>query len=501
MVPVIALVGRPNVGKSTLFNRLTKTRDALVAEIAGLTRDRKYGEGKVGDEPFIVIDTGGISGEEVGIDEAMASQSFQAIEEADIVFFMVDVAAGLTAGDRTLAEYLRRREKAAYLIANKIDGKNPDVVLGEFYELGMGEPLPIAAAHNRGISALIEYVMDELHHKEQQAEEETGYYYEDDENAEETVHEELDIKGIRIAVVGRPNVGKSTLVNRFLGEDRVVVYDEAGTTRDSIYIPYERHGQPYTLIDTAGIRRRKNITEAAEKFSIIKTLQAIQDCNVCILVLDARTGIVEQDLHMLSFVLNSGRALVLAVNKWDGMTADDKDRIKDEIDRRFNFLTFADIHFISALHGTGVGHLYESVDAAYESAMAKWPTNQLTRILEDAVSSHQPPIVRGRRPKLRYAHQGGSNPPIIVVHGNMTNALAEDYRRYLINTFRRVLDIKGTPVRFEFRSGDNPFSDKKKEIRHSSKRRADAVERTANKRKIKTEKARKQLRKNYRKPD
>ncbi|MEK9712117.1 MAG: ribosome biogenesis GTPase Der, partial [Thalassolituus sp.] len=297
MVPVIALVGRPNVGKSTLFNRLTKSRDALVAEIAGLTRDRKYGEGKVGDHPFIVIDTGGISGQEEGIDEAMASQSFQAMKEADIVFFMVDVGAGITAGDRMIADHLRRSGKSAYLVANKIDGKNPDVVLGEFYELGMGEPLPIAAAHNRGISALIEYVMEELHGVQETETEETGYYYEDDEDDDAVHHEALDIKGIKIAVVGRPNVGKSTLVNRFLGEDRVVVYDEAGTTRDSIYIPYERHGQEYTLIDTAGIRRRKNISEAAEKFSIIKTLQAIQDCNVCILVLDARTGIVEQDLH------------------------------------------------------------------------------------------------------------------------------------------------------------------------------------------------------------
>ena len=401
MVPVIALVGRPNVGKSTLFNRLTKSRDALVAEIAGLTRDRKYGEGKVGDHPFIVIDTGGISGQEEGIDSAMAGQSFQAIQEADIVFFLVDVGAGITAGDRMIADHLRRNGKAAYLIANKIDGKNPDIVLGEFFELGMGEPLPIAAAHNRGISALIDYVMDELIEEEKVEQEETGYYYE--EGDEEVHHEELDIKGIKIAVVGRPNVGKSTLVNRFLGEERVVVYDEAGTTRDSIYIPYERHGQEYTLIDTAGVRRRKNISEAAEKFSIIKTLQAIQDCNVCILVLDARTGIVEQDLHMLSFVLNSGRALVIAINKWDGMDADDKQRVKDEIDRRFDFLTFADMHFISALHGTGVGHLYESVDQAYESAMAKWQTNMLTRILEDAVAGHQPPIIRGRRPKLRYA--------------------------------------------------------------------------------------------------
>ncbi|MEC9410236.1 MAG: ribosome biogenesis GTPase Der [Pseudomonadota bacterium] len=498
MVPVIALVGRPNVGKSTLFNRLTKSRDALVAEIAGLTRDRKYGEGKVGDHPFIVIDTGGISGQEEGIDSAMAGQSFQAIQEADIVFFLVDVGAGITAGDRIIAYHLRRNVKAAYLFDNKIDGKNPDIVLGEFFELGMGEPLPIAAAHNRGISALIDYVMDELIEEEKVEQEETGYYYEEGE--EEVHHEELDIKGIKIAVVGRPNVGKSTLVNRFLGEERVVVYDEAGTTRDSIYIPYERHGQEYTLIDTAGVRRRKNISEAAEKFSIIKTLQAIQDCNVCILVLDARTGIVEQDLHMLSFVLNSGRALVIAINKWDGMDADDKQRVKDEIDRRFDFLTFADMHFISALHGTGVGHLYESVDQAYESAMAKWQTNMLTRILEDAIAAHQPPIIRGRRPKLRYAHQGGSNPPRIIVHGTMVNELPEDYRRYLANTFRRVLNISGTPIRFEFRQGDNPFSEKKKEVRHSSKRRAQAVERTDNKRRIKRDKARKQLKKSYRKP-
>jgi GTP-binding protein len=495
MLPVIALVGRPNVGKSTLFNRLTKSRDALVAEIAGLTRDRKYGEGKVGRRPFIVIDTGGISGEEEGIDEVMAQQSFQAIEEADIVFFMVDVGAGITAGDRMIADHLRRNGKSAYLIANKIDGKNPDVVLGEFYELGMGEPLAIAAAHNRGVSTLVDYVMDELLGEEFSEEEpETGYL--PDEPAEEEItHEELDVRGIKIAVVGRPNVGKSTLVNRMLGEDRVVVYDHAGTTRDSIYIPYERFGQDYTLIDTAGVRRRKNISEAAEKFSIIKTLQAIQDCHVCILVLDARTGIVEQDLHMLSFVLNSGRALVLAINKWDGMDSYDKQRVKDELDRRFDFLTFAEQHFISALHGTGVGHLYESVDKAYESAMAKWQTNMLTRILEDAIASHQPPLIRSRRPKLRYAHQGGSNPPRIVVHGNMANDLPEDYKRYLANTFRRVLDIQGTPIRFEFRQGENPFSDRGGEVKHRSKRRAQAVEKTSSIRQAKKDKAKRQRRK------
>ncbi|MFK4753481.1 MULTISPECIES: ribosome biogenesis GTPase Der [Oceanospirillaceae] len=498
MVPVIALVGRPNVGKSTLFNRLTKSRDALVAEIAGLTRDRKYGEGKVGERPFIVIDTGGISGEEVGIDEAMAVQSFQAIQEADIVFFMVDASAGILEGDRMIANYLRKSGKSAYLVANKIDGKNPDVVLIEMYELGMGEPLGIAAAHNRGVSTLIDHVMDELHgvsHDEPVArsEDEWNYVWEEDEEGHvtEVVHEELDVKGIKIAIVGRPNVGKSTLVNRFLGEDRVVVYDEAGTTRDSIYIPYERHGQDYTLIDTAGIRRRKNISEAAEKFSIIKTLQAIQDCHVCILVLDARTGIVEQDLHMLSFVLNAGRALVIAINKWDGMDADEKKRVKDELDRRFDFLTFADMHFISALHGTGVGHLYESVDQAYESAMGKWQTNMLTRILEDAVATHQPPMVRSRRPKLRYAHQGGSNPPVLVIHGNLVNDLPDDYKRYLANTFRRVLDIKGTPIRVEFRQGENPFSDKQKDIRHRTKRRAESVVKTANIRQIKLDKHRK----------
>jgi GTP-binding protein len=498
MVPVIALVGRPNVGKSTLFNRLTKSRDALVAEIAGLTRDRKYGEGKVGERPFIVIDTGGISGEEVGIDEAMAVQSFQAIQEADIVFFMVDASAGILEGDRMIANYLRKSGKSAYLVANKIDGKNPDVVLIEMYELGMGEPLGIAAAHNRGVSTLIDHVMDELHgvsHAEPVArsEDEWNYVWEEDEEGHvtEVVHEELDVKGIKIAIVGRPNVGKSTLVNRFLGEDRVVVYDEAGTTRDSIYIPYERHGQDYTLIDTAGIRRRKNISEAAEKFSIIKTLQAIQDCHVCILVLDARTGIVEQDLHMLSFVLNAGRALVIAINKWDGMDADEKKRVKDELDRRFDFLTFADMHFISALHGTGVGHLYESVDQAYESAMGKWQTNMLTRILEDAVATHQPPMVRSRRPKLRYAHQGGSNPPVLVIHGNLVNDLPDDYKRYLANTFRRVLDIKGTPIRVEFRQGENPFSDKQKDIRHRTKRRAESVVKTANIRQIKLDKHRK----------
>src|SRR5690554_4521042 len=439
----------------------------------------------------------------------MAQQSFQAIEEADIIFFMVDIHAGLTAGDRNLAEHLRRAGKSAYVVANKIDGRNPDLVLGDFYELGMGDPLPISAEHNRGVSALIEHVLEEYDtalrggEPEPEPEEESNEYVYDLEEvaaeAAEVTHTELNVKGIKIAVVGRPNVGKSTLINRFLGEEHVVVYDQPGTTRDSIYIPYERHGQDYTLIDTAGVRRRKNISEAAEKFSIIKTLQAIQDCHVCILVLDAHEGIVDQDLHMLSFILNSGRALVIAINKWDGMQPDDRERVKSEIDRRFDFLDFADFHFISALHGTGVGHLYEAVDKAYKSAMAKWSTSMLTRILEYAVATHQPPIVRNRRPKLRYAHQGGSNPPILVLHGNLSAELPDDYKRYLANTFRRVLEITGTPIRMEFRQGENLFSEKKKEIKYSSKKKTQAVERTTNKRKIKLEKARKQLRKKLRK--
>ena len=500
MVPVIALVGRPNVGKSTLFNRLTKSRDALVAEIAGLTRDRKYGEGQIGDEPFIVIDTAGISGEEVGIDAEMASQSFLAIEEADIVLFMVDAQSGIIHADHLLAEYLRKKGKEAYVIANKIDGRNPDVVLAEFYELGMGEPIPIAAAHNRGINTLIEHVLTELHGPKvvEPERELTGYeeweqlYGEKEALLDiKTQHEELNVKGVKIAVVGRPNVGKSTLINRFLGEERVVVYDQAGTTRDSVYIPYERHGQDYTLIDTAGIRRRKSITEAAEKFSIIKTLQAIQDCHVCVLVLDAKDGIVEQDLHMLSFVLNAGRALVIAINKWDGMTAEDRESVKKELDRRLEFITYADIHFISALHGTNVGNLYQSVDKAYESAMAKWSTSQLTRLLEDMVKNHQPPMVNGRRVKLRYAHQGGSNPPILVVHGTQTDKLTDAYKRYLANTYRRVLSIHGTPIRMNFKSAENPFAEKKdgpSMHRLSEKKMA----RTQNIRAIKKEKARKQ---------
>ena len=448
MTPVIALVGRPNVGKSTLFNRLTRTRDALVANVAGLTRDRKYGEGKVGVKPFIVVDTGGISGDEEGIDYAMAEQSLAAIEEADVVLFLVDAKTGLTAADEMIADHLRRKGKKYHLVLNKVDSVDADQAEADFAVLGIGRAYQIAAVHGRGVRGMIEDVLEEAA---------PGDVSEEDADT-------VQAKGIKISIVGRPNVGKSTLVNRLLGEERVVVYDQAGTTRDSVYIPYERFGQEYTLIDTAGVRRRGKVKEAIEKFSVIKTLQAIEDANVVVLVLDAREGIVDQDLHLLGFVLESGRAVVLAINKWDGMQEDEKKRIKDELGRRLNFINFARLHMISAKHGTGVGHLYDSIEEAYECATQKLSTNQLTRILEDAVSEHQPPLVNGRRIKLRYCHAGGMNPPTLVIHGNQTDAVPNAYRRYLENTYRKVLKIMGTPIRVEFRSGENPFEGRKNKL-------------------------------------
>ncbi|MBB5320367.1 ribosome biogenesis GTPase Der [Marinobacter oulmenensis] len=441
MTPVIALVGRPNVGKSTLFNQMTRSRDALVADFPGLTRDRKYGEGHYEGQKFIVIDTGGLTGDEAGIDAEMAHQSMQAVEEADIVLFLVDGRAGLTPGDEMIADHLRRSGKRAHLVVNKTDGQDPDVAAADFYSLGFESTFLVAAAHNRGIRSLLEALLPEP------------------ENPDEEDRAER-YPGIRIGIVGRPNVGKSTLVNRMLGEDRVVVYDMPGTTRDSVYIPYERHGHEYTLIDTAGVRRRKNVHEAVEKFSIIKTLQAIDDAHVVILVIDARDGLVDQDLHLIGFVLDAGRSLVIAINKWDGMDPEDRARVKEQVARRLDFLDYADKYFISALHGTGVGSMYESVQACYQSAMAKWPTNRLTAILQDAVAQHQPPMVQGRRIKLRYAHQGGSKPPVIVVHGNQVDSLPGAYKRYLENTFRKVLQVVGSPIRFEFRASENPYAGK-----------------------------------------
>ncbi|WP_409523774.1 ribosome biogenesis GTPase Der [Nitrincola sp. MINF-07-Sa-05] len=451
MLPVIALVGRPNVGKSTLFNRLTRSRDALVADLPGLTRDRKYGEGRIGGCDYIVIDTGGITGDEDGIDKVMAKQSLVAIDEADVVLFLVDGRAGLNPADQLIADHLRRRNKRCYLVVNKTDGIDPDVALGDFYGLGITDLYPIAASHGRGVMSLLEEVLK-------------PYIVEEDESEEAEGEEEERDRSIRIAVIGRPNVGKSTLVNRLLGEERVVVFDQAGTTRDSIYIPYERDDRKYTLIDTAGVRRRKHITEVVEKFSIVKALQAIRDANVVVMVIDAREGVTDQDLHLLGFVIDAGRAMVVTLNKWDGMDQDQKNTTKEAIERKLSFAEFARFHFISALHGSGVGNLYKSIHEAYDSAFAKWSTNRLTTLLEDVVADHQPPTVNNHRIKLRYAHQGGSNPPIIVVHGNQTDALPSTYKRYLENRFINLLKIKGTPIRFEFKTGDNPFAGKKNKL-------------------------------------
>jgi len=442
---VIALVGRPNVGKSTLFNRLTRTRDALVADFPGLTRDRQYGLARLEDGPCIVIDTGGLSGEEAGIDEAMAKQTLAAVEEADLVVFMVDARTGISAGDTLIADRLRRMGRDALLVLNKVDGVGDDAALAEFAELGFPDVFPVSAAHGRGMRSLLEAVAERL-------------------PAEAEDADAAMIRGIAIGVVGRPNVGKSTLVNRMLGEDRVVVYDEAGTTRDSIYIPYERDGEPFTLIDTAGVRRRGRIDEAVEKFSVVKTLEAIDRASVVVLVVDAREGLVEQDLHLLGTVLEHGRAIVLAVNKWDGLAPDVRDRVRRELDRKLDFAPWMRVHFISALHGSGVGTLYDAVREADAAAGVKLPTPKLTAALEDAVREHSPPLRQGRRIKLRYAHQGGSRPPVIVVHGTQTEHLPAAYRRFLENRFRQVFGIVGTPIRVELKSGANPYAGRRNKL-------------------------------------
>jgi GTP-binding protein len=467
MLPVVALVGRPNVGKSTLFNRLTRSRDALVADYPGLTRDRKYGQANIGEQEFIVVDTGGIHGNEEGIDVMMAQQSFAAIDEADAILFLVDARAGMTSADEAIAHHLRKQQKKVFLVANKVDGIDADSAIGEFYSLGIGEVHPIAAAHGRGVAQLLDLAlkpfMSDLPPDVELADD---YEWEADREvilSEEEAQAQADKfadQPIKLAIIGRPNVGKSTLTNRILGEDRVVVYDMPGTTRDSIYIPMRRDEQDYIIIDTAGVRRRGKVTDVVEKFSVIKTLKAIEDANVCLFLVDARDGISDQDLSLLGFILNAGRSLVVAVNKWDGLSQDQKDDIKRELDRRLGFIDFAKLHFISALHGTGVGHLYESVEAAFNSATKRISTSMLTRILEMAREDHQPPMVRGRRVKLRYAHAGGYNPPRIVIHGNQVNSLPASYKRYLMNYYRKALDVEGTPIRIEFREGENPYAEK-----------------------------------------
>ncbi|GEM78800.1 ribosome biogenesis GTPase Der [Vibrio superstes] len=481
MVPVVALVGRPNVGKSTLFNRLTRTRDALVADFPGLTRDRKYGRAKLGEHEFIVIDTGGIDGTEEGVETKMAEQSLAAIDEADVVLFMVDGRAGLTASDEAIAQHLRRIEKPAMLVVNKVDGIDADAASAEFWQLGVDDMYQIAAAHGRGVSALIDRALNpfaEALLKEQgEIEDLTGFEDEEEEKLEYTEEEaeqefkRLQDQPIKLAIIGRPNVGKSTLTNRILGEERVVVYDMPGTTRDSIYIPMQRDEREYVLIDTAGVRRRRRINETVEKFSVVKTLKAVEDANVVLLVIDARENISDQDLSLLGFALNAGRSIVIAVNKWDGLDTDVKEHVKKELDRRLGFVDFARIHFISALHGTGVGNLFESVQEAYKSATTRVGTSVLTRIMKMATDDHQPPMVRGRRVKLKYAHAGGYNPPIVVIHGNQVNDLPASYKRYLMNYYRRSLEIMGTPIRIQFQSSENPFEGKTSKMTISQERK------------------------------
>lgn len=444
MIPVIAIIGRPNVGKSTLFNCLTKSRDALVADLPGVTRDRKYGEGEYENKRYIVIDTGGIESEaQSNIQEQMAKQSQLAIAEADIILFVVDGKESLLPDDNKIAELLRSSAKPVYLVVNKTEGMQEEIAKSDFYQLGFEHVYAIASAHNRGIKKLLAETLSNC-------------------GAQPSLEEIPNAHdAIKIAFIGRPNVGKSTLINRILGEERVLVFDAPGTTRDSIFIPFSRDNKSYILIDTAGIRRRTKITEIVEKFSVIKSLQTIEAANVVIFVLDAREGISEQDMRLLDFVIDAGKALVIAINKWDNLARDIKDEVKRDMDRRLEFTDFAKKHFISALHGTGVGDLFKSILKAYDSAFKKISTPVLTRVLESAVTQHQPPMVQGRRIKLRYAHMGGHNPPIVVIHGNQTENLPLAYVRYLINFFRTRLKLVGTPIRIELKSGKNPFEGRK----------------------------------------
>ncbi|WP_028491948.1 ribosome biogenesis GTPase Der [Thioalkalivibrio sp. ALE19] len=463
MIPVIALVGRPNVGKSTLFNQLTRSRDALVADMPGLTRDRQYGIGRVGEFPYMVVDTGGLSGEEEGVDRAMAEQTRRAVAEADHVLFLVDARDGLTPQDEAIAEQLRASGVRARVIVNKTDGLDADVVSAEFHALALGDVTPIAAAHGRGVRGLMQAVREDVaRDREAAGGEGEGAGDGLDVDAQQAALD--DWPGIRVAVVGRPNAGKSTLVNRILGDERVVATDVAGTTRDSIFVPFTREDQDYTLIDTAGVRRRARVHETVEKFSVVKTLQAIEAAHVVIMVIDARAGLSDQDAHLLGLVIDAGRALVVAVNKWDGMDPDDREWVRSEMQRRLGFVDYARMRLISALHGTNVGHLLDDVREAHASAFVDISTPELTRLLEAAVAEHAPPLVSGRRIKLRYAHQGGQNPPVIVVHGNQTDRLPGAYKRYLENFFRRQLKLVGTPLRLEFRSGKNPYAGRRNKL-------------------------------------
>jgi GTPase len=460
MLPVVALVGRPNVGKSTLFNALTGTSDALVSDVPGLTRDRKYGYGRNGLHRFIVVDTGGLVESPRGIEQLMAQQTQRAIEDADRVVFLVDGQSGLEPSDRFVADVLRKSGKPVTIAVNKCEGRDSEVAVSDFHGLGLGEPQSLSAAHRQGIDELIDHVLAGI-----------------EPPAEETTEEA--VRATRVCVVGRPNVGKSTLINRLLGEERMIATDQPGTTRDTVHVPFERDGKAYVLIDTAGVRRRARIEEQLEKWSVIKTLQAIDDAHVVIGVLDAQETVAEQDATLLGIVAERGRAMVIAVNKWDHVTHEHREEIRSQIALRLRFLDFAPVHFISALHGSGVGEMMQSVRDAHTAAIRELPTPELTRVLEAAIRQHQPPLVRGRRIRLRYAHQGGRNPPVIVVHGAQATRTPEDYRRYLMNVYREAFSLWGTPVRVEFRSEDNPFAKRRNKLtpRQSRTRQRDASRR------------------------
>lgn len=439
MLPVVAIVGRPNVGKSTLFNRLTRTRNALITAFPGTTRDRQYGEVDAGDRRFIIIDTGGLTEETDTIGDHITKQAELAIQEADKILFVIDGKAGVTSEDSLIANQLRRIGKPVYLAVNKTESADPDTILADAYELGMGQPMAIAAVHGSGIDKLITTLFPEPTHVD-------------------LTDEEKKAQGIKVAFVGCPNAGKSTLTNRMLGEERVIVSDIPGTTRDSIYIPFERHGQAYTLIDTAGVRKRGKVHELPEKFSVVKTLQSIEDAHVVVYVIDARAGLSQQDMKLLGFIVECGRALVLAINKWDDMSDYDREQVRATIDRQLDFVRFARLHFISALHGSGVGNLFGAIDEAYECASRKLSTHKLTELLQRALVTHSPPLVHGRRVKLRYAHSGGNNPPRIIIHGNQVDALPDSYRRYLAGYFQEKLKLFGTPVMVSFKLSNNPYA-------------------------------------------
>ena len=462
--PVIALVGRPNVGKSTLFNRLTRSRSALVADFSGLTRDRHYGEGRVGDKPFIVVDTGGFEPvAKSGILHEMARQTRQAIAESDVVLFLVDARAGLNAHDHDIASLLRKSAQRVLLCVNKAEGMAHSGAISEFHELGLGEPYAISAAHGDGINDLVEIALEGLGDEATVAEFDADDQEPDPGSLADAAmaHDPGPDPNhrIKLAIVGRPNVGKSTLINTLLGEERVIAFDLPGTTRDAIEIEFERGGKKYTLIDTAGLRKRGKVFEAVEKFSVIKTLQAIEACNVVLLMIDAQHEVSEQDAHIAGFILETGRALVVAINKWDGLDSEHRERIQREFDRKLRFLSFARVHTISALQGQGVNALLRSVNAAHAAAFAKLSTPRLTRVLQAAVEQQPPPRKGIFRPKMRYAHQGGQNPPLVIVHGNALDAISDSYRRYLEGKFRDAFELAGTPLRIEFKSSFNPYAD------------------------------------------